>query len=76
MSLMVGALLGMIVLRETVGVGRLAGCLVLILGCDFGHGSAGQELIGEPPSGLRTQRAFRAMAHPQGLSEGHPSEPR
>jgi uncharacterized membrane protein len=32
MSLMVGALLGMIVLRERVGVGRRAGCLVLILG--------------------------------------------
>ena len=32
MSMMVGALLGMIVLREAVGCWRLIGCLVLVLG--------------------------------------------
>jgi len=32
MSMMVGALFGMAILREPVGVGRIAGCLVLIAG--------------------------------------------
>ncbi len=32
MSMMVGALLGMIILREPVGVWRLVGCVVLIAG--------------------------------------------
>jgi drug/metabolite transporter (DMT)-like permease len=32
MSMMIGALFGMLVLRETVGVWRLAGCLVLVAG--------------------------------------------
>jgi uncharacterized membrane protein len=32
MSMMIGALLGMIVLREKVGAWRLVGCLVLVLG--------------------------------------------
>jgi drug/metabolite transporter (DMT)-like permease len=32
MSMMVGALLGMVVLKEAVGVGRIAGCAVLVVG--------------------------------------------
>lgn len=32
MSMMVGALMGMIILREPVGPARLAGCAVLVLG--------------------------------------------
>jgi drug/metabolite transporter (DMT)-like permease len=32
MSMMVGALLGMLVLREAVGRWRLAGCAILIAG--------------------------------------------
>jgi multidrug transporter EmrE-like cation transporter len=32
MSMMVGALFGMVLLREPVGVWRLGGCLVLITG--------------------------------------------
>ena len=32
MSMMVGALFGMIILHEPVGRGRLLGCLVLIIG--------------------------------------------
>lgn len=32
MSMMMGALLGMLVLREPVGLWRLVGCLVLVLG--------------------------------------------
>jgi len=32
MSMMVGALMGMLILRETVGPWRLAGCAVLITG--------------------------------------------
>jgi len=32
MSMMVGTLLGMVVLRESVGGWRLVGCLVLVLG--------------------------------------------
>jgi drug/metabolite transporter (DMT)-like permease len=32
MSMMIGALFGMVILREAVGVWRLAGCLVLIAG--------------------------------------------
>jgi uncharacterized membrane protein len=39
MSMMVGALLGMVVLREAVGVWRLVGCVILTVGvvC-LGHG--------------------------------------
>jgi multidrug transporter EmrE-like cation transporter len=32
MSMMIGALFGMVILREAVGVWRLMGCLVLIAG--------------------------------------------
>jgi len=32
MSMMVGALFGMVILREPVGAWRLVGCLVLIAG--------------------------------------------
>jgi drug/metabolite transporter (DMT)-like permease len=32
MSMMVGALLGMVVLREPVGRWRLVGCLVMVVG--------------------------------------------
>lgn len=32
MSMMVGALMGMLILREPVGVWRLAGCGVLVMG--------------------------------------------
>lgn len=32
MSMMVGAVMGMVILREQVGIGRLAGCAVLIIG--------------------------------------------
>lgn len=32
MSMMIGAMFGMVILRERVSVWRLAGCLILILG--------------------------------------------
>jgi drug/metabolite transporter (DMT)-like permease len=32
MSMMVGALFGMVILRERVGLWRIVGCLVLMLG--------------------------------------------
>jgi len=39
MSMMVGAVLGMVILREAVGIARLVGCVILIVGvvC-LGHG--------------------------------------
>jgi drug/metabolite transporter (DMT)-like permease len=42
MSMMVGALLGMVVLKEAVGVGRIAGCAVLVVGVILlGQGCSG-----------------------------------
>lgn len=41
MSMMVGALMGMLILREAVGGWRLAGCAVLVLGVILLSGAAG-----------------------------------